>query len=332
MMKIKILGAGSWGTALALLLNDNGHDVSLWSWDSEQVKKIEKESMNKNFLPGIRIPRSITFSDDYSDICESDIILVSVPSQAIHEVMQKVKDLIRPETIIVNTSKGLYTEKGKRLSQVIKETLSDNPVMVLSGPSHAEEVARRLSTAVVLAGDDIALLRKVQDIFMNDYFRVYLNEDITGVEIGGALKNIIALGTGILTGLGLGDNAQAAVMTRGLVEITRFGIAMGAESTTFSGLSGLGDLIVTCGSMHSRNRRAGIEIGKGFPWREVVKNMGMVVEGVYVTEIVYKLAQEMNIEMPITEQIYAMLYEDLPPKLANLNLMTRTKTQEFSNW
>ena len=288
--------------------------------------------MNHDFLPGIRLPQNINITSDYSSLDEADLVLVSVPSQAVDEVMQRVKGLIKPATPIVNTAKGLYTEKGKRLSQVIKESLPDNPVMVLSGPSHAEEVALRLSTAIVLSGDDISLLRRTQDVFMNDYFRVYLNEDMIGVETGGALKNIIALGTGILTGLGLGDNAQAALMTRGLVEITRFGIAMGAESTTFSGLSGLGDLIVTCGSKHSRNRRAGIEIGKGFPWREVVKNIGMVVEGVYVTEIVYKMAQELKIEMPITEQIYAMLYQDLPPDLANINLMTRSKTQEFINW
>jgi len=239
-----------------------------------------------------------------------------------------MKEYISPNTIIVNVAKGFYQEDQRRLSEIIHEILPENPVLVLSGPSHAEEVSVGLPTTIVLAGEDEELLVRIQDVFMATNFRVYTNTDIVGVETGGAVKNVIAMATGIANGLGLGDNAQAALITRGLAEITRLATALGAKPETLSGLAGLGDLVVTCSSRHSRNRRAGIEIGKGRPWNQVVEDMGMVVEGVYATENTYKLAQKYNIEMPITEQVYRILYEGRSAKDALWALLTRSKTQE----
>lgn len=327
-MRIKVLGAGSWGTALALLLHGNGHNVSLWSWDITHVERLLAEGENRSFMPGISLPPEMLISSHLSGVASADIVVMSVPSHAVKEVALQIKEYISPSTIIVNTAKGFYPEDQSRLSQVIKGALPENPLCVLSGPSHAEEVARNLPTTIVLAGSDDDILQKVQDIFMSTYFRVYTNHDIIGVEVGGAVKNVIALGAGVCEGLGLGDNAKAALITRGLAEITRLGVAMGADTSTFAGLAGLGDLVVTCGSNHSRNRRAGIEIGKGRPWNQVLEDMGMVVEGVYATENTYKLAQKYNIEMPITEQIYYMLYEGRSPQDAIWALMTRSKTQE----
>ena len=327
-MRIKVLGAGSWGTALALLLHNNGHNVSLWSWETHHVERLLADGENRSFLPGVPLPSEMLISPHLSGVTSADMVVIAVPSHAVKQVTEQVKDYIRPGTIVVNVAKGFHQEGQKRLSEVIQSILPDNPVLVLSGPSHAEEVAINLPTTIVLAGKDDALLGKVQDIFMSNHFRVYTNHDIVGVEIGGAVKNVIAIATGVAQGLGLGDNAQAALITRGLTEITRLGVAMGAEADTFSGLAGLGDLVVTCGSRHSRNRRAGIEIGKGRPWNQVLEDMGMVVEGVYATENTHKLAQQYGVEMPITEQVYCMLYEGRSPKEAMWSLMTRAKTKE----
>jgi len=331
-MRIKVLGAGSWGTALALLLYGNGHNVVLWSWDQQHVEKLLAEGENKAFLPGVSLPPDMPITNHISGVSNADMVVISVPSHAVHQVTEQIKDYINPNTIIVNTAKGFYSEGQLRLSEVIKRDLPNNPLVVLSGPSHAEEVARNLPTAIVVAGDDDKILNKVQDVFMNNFFRVYTNHDVIGVEIGGAVKNIIALGVGIAEGLQIGDNAEAALITRGLAEITRLGEAMGAKRDTFSGLAGLGDLVVTCNSDHSRNRRAGIEIGKGRPWNQVLEDMGMVVEGVYATENVYKLAQRYDVEMPITEQMYALLYEGRSPQEVIWFLMTRSKTKESSEY
>ncbi|MGI5892239.1 MAG: NAD(P)H-dependent glycerol-3-phosphate dehydrogenase [Bacillota bacterium] len=328
-MRIKVLGAGSWGTALALVLYQNGHNVSMWTWDSMHAEKLMAEGENKAYLPGIPLPQDINISSNLSGVASAEMVLFSVPSHAVNQVAQQVKEFLRPETIIISTGKGFYSDNQLRLSQVIQKHLPDNPLAVLSGPTHAEEVGRALPTAIVLAGTDNKLLQKVQDVFMNNKFRVYTNNDVIGVEIGGAVKNVIALGAGIIEGLGLGDNAKAALITRGLVEIIRLGTAMGAQKETFTGLAGLGDLIVTCGSVHSRNFRAGKEIGKGRPWNQVLEDMGMVVEGVYATENTYKLAKKYNVEMPITEQMYALLYEGRSPQDAMWALLTRSKTQEI---
>ena len=327
-MKIKVLGAGSWGTALAITLFNNGHDVNLWSRQAEQVAALIAKRENAAYLPGIKIPDGIIISNNLADISEYEMVVLSVPSNAVREVCQKIKPYIRFETVIVNTAKGFELGTLERLSAVIQSELPC-PVVVLSGPSHAEEVARQLTTTVVAAGKDMKYNCLVQDAFMNKFLRVYTNADLVGVEIGGAVKNIIAIGAGILEGLELGDNVQASLITRGLAEITRLGTAMGAELHTFSGLAGLGDLIVTCGSMHSRNHRAGIEIGRGISVEKVLHDMGMVVEGFYATESTYALAEKYHVDLPITIQMYRVLYEGLAPSVAIDNLMGRDKKNEI---
>ncbi|MCL1976294.1 MAG: NAD(P)-dependent glycerol-3-phosphate dehydrogenase [Firmicutes bacterium] len=323
-MRIKILGAGSWGTALALLLLNNGHHVSLWSWDKVHVEQLMRDGENKAFLPGVPLPADLPITPHLSGVASADIVVFAVPSHAVNSVTAQAKEFIRKDALIINAGKG-FDPQGRRLSTVILEALPDNPYVTISGPSHAEEVARNKPTTVVVAGSDLAVCQRAQDVFMNNYFRVYTNLDLVGVEIGGAVKNIIALGVGIIEGLGLGDNAKAALITRGLAEIMRLGVTLGADPTTFAGLAGVGDLVVTCTSRHSRNLRAGIEIGKNRPWNQVVEEMGMVVEGVFATESTYKLAHQHHVEMPITEQIYYLLYKGRMPNEAMWALMTRSK-------
>ena len=326
-MRVKILGAGSWGTALALLLYNNGHNVSLWSWDKVHVEQLMRTAENKTFLPGVALPADLPISSHISGVASADMVVFAVPSHAVQSVAEQAKEFIQRDAVLVNVSKG-FDPQGRRLSEVIHGVLPHNPYVTLSGPSHAEEVARNKPTTVVVAGSDLAVCRTAQDVFMNNDFRVYINQDLVGVEIGGAVKNIIALGVGVIEGLGLGDNAKAALITRGLAEIIRLGVALGADPTTFAGLAGVGDLVVTCTSHHSRNFRAGIEIGKGRPWNQVVEEMCMVVEGVFATESTYKLARKHGVDMPITEQIYYLLYEGRKPKDAMWALMTRSKTSE----
>lgn len=328
-MKIKILGSGSWGTALAYQLFKNGNEVGIWSIIPEQVEEFNKTGENKAFLPGVILPPQIKMSLSLDGIEDADWLIISVPSPAVREVAQKIKGKIRPDCVLVNTGKGFFPDNPPiRLSEVIKAELPEHKLVVLSGPSHAEEVGRDLPTAVAVAGCDEATLRRGQDLFMNDNLRVYLNDDIIGVEVGAAVKNVIALGNGIARGLGMGDNTQAALLTRGLAEMTRLGVAMGAKPATFAGLTGIGDLVVTCGSLHSRNLRAGIAIGQGQPWPEVVKNMGMVVEGVYATHNAKALSSLYNVEMPITDQIFEVLTNNKPPREAMYSLMRRDKTSE----
>lgn len=324
---ISVIGSGGWGTAVAALLKNNGNNVILWSWKEEESIAIKENNENKEFLPGVKLPEGIEYTSDLKYAVESaDLLVFASPSHAIKATAKQVKQYIK-NTPIVNISKGFEKEGLKRLSEVIKEECNV-PVAVLSGPSHAEEVGKGIPTTVVVASEDKELASKIQDMFMSPSFRVYTSEDVIGVEIGGALKNIIALCAGISDGMGLGDNTKAALMTRGLAEITRLGLAMGANPKTFAGLSGIGDLIVTCTSMHSRNRRAGILIGKGITVDKALEEVHTVVEGVFATECAYFLAKKFNVEMPITEAAYNVLFEGEVPSSVVSKLMQRTKKNE----
>ncbi len=329
MGKICVLGAGSWGTALALVVAKNGYDVSMWTKNEEHCEKINCTRENKGYLPGVFIPQNIKVTTSLEEaILDSSIIVLAVPSQAIRSICKQIKQYVNKKQILVDVAKGLEKGTGLRLSEVCKSELPDCKYVVLSGPSHAEEVSLGIPTTVVVASEDIESAEKVQDIFMNPKFRVYTNPDVIGVELGGALKNIIAFGAGICDGLGYGDNAKAALMTRGIREISRLGVALGAKTSTFSGLSGIGDLIVTCTSMHSRNRRAGILIGQGKSLDETLKEVKMVVEGITATEVVYELANRLNIEMPITSAIYSVLHSEANPDEVVDELMLRNKKHE----
>ncbi|MBE3592799.1 MAG: NAD(P)H-dependent glycerol-3-phosphate dehydrogenase [Thermoanaerobacter sp.] len=317
-MKISVLGAGSWGTAIAIHLNRLGHQITLWTRDKNQFEEIVSTRHNKKYLD-VDIPQEISITTDLKEaVTNSEIVVIAVPSHAVREISEKLKEVVYKNFIVVNLAKGIETSTLKRMSEVIKEYLS-NDVVVLSGPSHAEEVVRQIPTACVLASLNIKACEIVQDAFMDENFRLYINEDVVGVELGGSLKNIIALGAGISDGLGFGDNTKAALMTRGLAEITRLGVALGSDPLTFLGLAGVGDLIVTCTSMLSRNRRAGILIGKGKSLEEALKEIGMVVEGVNTTKSAYRLSQIHKIEMPITKEIYSILFEGKNPYVVCLS-------------
>lgn len=330
MEKICILGAGSWGSALGLVLAKKGYKVSMWTLNEEQANKINKTRENIDYLPGVLFPNNISVTIDLQDaIVDSKIIVLAVPSQAIRSVSKQIKPFVKDEQILVDVAKGLEKGSGLRLSEVCEQELPNNPYVTLSGPSHAEEVAKDIPTTVVVASQDLETAQIVQDTFMSPKFRVYTNPDIVGVELGGALKNIIAFGAGICDGLGYGDNAKAALMTRGIREIGRLGAEMGANTSTFAGLSGIGDLIVTCTSMHSRNRRAGILIGQGKNLEETLKEVKMVVEGITATEVAYEVAKKLNIDMPITNAIYSVLHNGLNPNEVVIELMMRNKTHEM---
>lgn len=331
MIKAAVLGAGSWGTALAVLLADNGNEVSVWTLFEEQAERINRERENKDFLPGVKIPESVIFTTDFpGTVKDADLIVMSVPSHAVKEVSGMLAGIITEDQIVVNTAKGIEKDSFRRLSEVIIETLGvpAGNVAVLSGPSHAEEVGQKLPTAVVAASQNIKTAGKIQEIFSNKYFRVYTHTDMVGVEMGGAIKNVIALTAGVIEGLGYGDNTMAALITRGMAEMARLSVKMGANPHTMSGLSGMGDLVVTCISRHSRNKRAGIALGKGEKLADVLENMGMVVEGVNATFAAYDLAQREGVEMPIVNEMYKVLFEGKDPKEAVTDLMTRMKRPE----
>lgn len=329
MEKICVLGAGSWGTALALVVAKKGYNVSMWTLSEDQCQKVNSTRENVDYLPGVNIPKNIHITTDLKEaINDSSVIVLAVPSQAIRSVCKQIKPFVNKNQILVDVAKGLEKGTGLRLSQVCEKELPECKYVVLSGPSHAEEVSRDIPTTVVVASEDLTTAEKIQDIFMSPKFRVYTNPDVVGVELGGALKNIIAFGAGICDGLGYGDNAKAALMTRGIREISRLGVAMGAETSTFSGLSGIGDLIVTCTSMHSRNRRAGILIGQGKSLEETLKEVKMVVEGITATEVAYEVAKKLNIEMPITNAIYSVLHDGANPDEVVDELMMRNRTHE----
>lgn len=327
-MDVAILGAGSWGTAMAIHLDSMNHNVCMWTRDQNQVEEIKKTGYNRMYLDA-KLPKSIDITTDiYYAIKDKKIIVLAVPSHAVRCTVEMMKGIVDKSAIIVNLAKGLETSSLKRMSQVIKEIV-DNPVVVLSGPSHAEEVCRHIPTACVISSNDINACEYVQDVMMDENFRLYINKDLIGVELGGSLKNIIALGAGISDGLGFGDNTKAALMTRGLAEITRLGVALGSDPLTFLGLTGMGDLIVTCTSMYSRNRRAGIKIGQGKSLDEALREIGMVVEGVNTTKSAYELSKIHGIEMPITNEIYSILFEGKNPREAVYSLMTRNKKHEM---
>lgn len=333
--KIAVLGAGSWGTALAMVLADNGHEIRLWGHNPAQIEEINQDHTNKKYLPGITLPSSVKgYSSLHAALDGMKMVIMAVPTKAIREVIRKMMESISESVVIVHVSKGIEPDSLLRISEMIEEEMPEElleSVVVLSGPSHAEEVSLRHPTTVTVSSKNMEEAEKVQDLFINNHFRVYTNPDLIGVEIGGALKNIIALAAGISDGLGYGDNAKAALITRGLAEIARLGVKMGASPLTFSGLTGIGDLIVTCTSIHSRNWRAGNMLGKGQNLDEVLENMGMVVEGVRTTKAAYQLAQKFEVKMPITNALYHVLFNNVNPKDAVDGLMSREKTHEMED-
>lgn len=330
--KIAVLGAGSWGTALAMVLVENGHDVTIWGHHKEQMEEMNKNHTNSHYLPDIQLPMELKATGDLKEcVKDAEAVLFVVPTKAMREVAQKFVSVCNNQPVIIHASKGLEQKTHKRISEVLMDEIPENKrkdVVVLSGPSHAEEVAVKDVTTITAAAEKIEYAEYVQRLFSNEYFRVYTNQDVIGVELGAALKNIIALGSGALHGLGYGDNARAAIMTRGLAEISRLGVAMGADPLTFIGLSGVGDLAVTCTSVHSRNWRAGDLLGKGHSLDNVLDNMGMIVEGVSTTKAAYELSRDLKIEMPITETIYSVLYENEKVEKVVKDIMLREHKSE----
>lgn len=317
------------GTAVSVLLADNGHNVMMWSIYRDEVDMINNLREQKDKLPGVVVPQSVSCTDDLEEAMQfSDICIIVIPAQKVRENMSAIASLKQKPSLISCFSKGLEKGSGLRMSEVINEELPGITVVAMSGPCHAEELSKGIPTAYVAASESRKAAEMIQDLFMSPRFRVYTNPDIVGVELGGAIKNIIALCAGISDGLGYGDNTKAALMTRGIAEISRLGCAMGAKRQTFSGLAGIGDLIVTCTSMHSRNRRAGILIGQGLTVEQTLEEVKMVVEGVYTTEPVYKLSRELGISMPITAEAHAILFEGKDPASAVSSLMSRNRTCE----
>lgn len=330
-MNISVIGSGTWGCALAAILKEKGNDVTLWSYFKEESEELKTTQKVKN-LPDFTLPFGIKYTHDLKEAAEGmDVIVMVTPSSAISKTAQAVAPFVKEGAVVVCASKGFDAETQKTLTQTIEEYIPGAQVAALSGPSHAEEVAKKMPTTLVAASEEKHVREMLQELFMTDYLRVYTNEDIIGVEIGGATKNIIALCAGISDGLGLGDNAKAALMTRGISEISRLGTAMGAKAVTFAGLTGVGDLIVTCTSMHSRNRRAGILIGQGKTAKEAMNDVNMVVEGVFAAKEAYKLSQKYGVEMPITHEVYKIIFEGKPAKEAVFDLMTRSRKDEIDD-
>ena len=328
MKKIAIIGSGSWGAALGIYLANHGHSVKMWSFSEDEKNMINNEKKCV-FLPNAVIPDGVICSSSYEEVLDgADIILHVTPSKFVRSTIKGYKDFVKPNQIVLMCSKGFESETDYTLDQIMEEELPGIKTGILSGPSHAEEVSLNVPTVLVVASRDEEVRNVVSEEFKSNTLRLYTSEDVRGVELGGALKNIIAFCAGISVGLNLGDNTFAALATRGLVEINRLGTAMGGESKTFYGLSGLGDLIVTCGSMHSRNRRAGEMIGKGFSIEEARKEIGMTIESVDNIDVAYKLAKKYNVEMPIVEKVYEVLYKGLSPKDAVDMLMTREQKSE----
>lgn len=332
MARIAVLGAGSWGTTLGLVLNENGHDVTLWEFDPAQAEALRSERENRKFLPGIPIPDGIAVADDTeSAVPDRDAVVFAVPSHVVRPVARAVRPSVDDDALVVNVAKGIENGTLARMSEVLSEELARSEargIASLVGPSHAEEVSRRLPTTVVSAAlnEDTAVMAR--DLFMTDYFRIYTNTDLVGVELGVSLKNVIAIAAGICDGLGFGDNTKGALITRGLAEITRLGIAMGGRPQTFAGLSGMGDLITTCISRHSRNRHVGEAIASGQTLDQVLASMVMVAEGVRTTRSVMALSERYGIEMPISEQMYCVLFESRDPREAISELMSREPKPE----
>ena len=335
--KITVLGPGSWGSALAQVLAENGHDVVIWGNNPAQIDEINTYHTNRHYLPNLQLPSSIRGEKDLATaVKDADAVLFVVPTKAMRSVAKQFNQVCQNQPVIIHASKGLEQKTHKRISEILLEEIEEahrQAVVVLSGPSHAEEVSVHDITTITAASENEQAAKYVQQLFTNEYFRIYTNTDVIGVETGAALKNIIAIGAGALHGLGFGDDAKAAIMTRGLAEISRLGVAMGADPLTFIGLSGVGDLIVTCTSVHSRNWRAGNLLGKGHQLDEVLDNMGMIVEGVATTNAAMELSQQLGVEMPLTQAIYQVLYENRDIKTVAKDIMLRDSKveNEFSN-
>jgi len=323
-MNCFIIGNGGWGTALGMTLAGNGHQVTIWGPFEEEIETIRSEGENRLYLPGVKLPAAIQWSSCPAGVRTADLAVIVVPSRFVRATLELFKPCLRPEILLVSATKGLDEKTRQRMSQIAHEVLGRD-IAVLSGPSHAEEVARGVPTAVTVAGKKA---EEIQKLFLAKTFRVYTSEDVIGVELGGTLKNIIAVAAGILDGMGLGDNSKAALMTRGLAEITRLGVALGAKPETFSGLSGIGDLIVTCGSRHSRNRAVGERLGKGESLKEILSGMKQVAEGVWNAKAARDLAKEHGIEMPITEEVCAIVEDNKDPRRALRDLMSRDPKAE----
>ncbi|ETT81158.1 NAD(P)H-dependent glycerol-3-phosphate dehydrogenase [Viridibacillus sp. FSL R5-0477] len=336
MDKVTVLGAGSWGTSLAIVLAENGHDCLLWSHREDQAKEINEQHTNAKYLPSVQLPTTLRATHILDDaVAHADVIVMAVPTKGIRETCQKMMKTLDRKILFVHVSKGIEPDSLLRISEIMREEIDEafiEDIVVLSGPSHAEEVVLHHPTTVAAACENLASAERVQDLFMNQYFRIYTNTDVIGVEMGGALKNVIALAAGVTDGLGYGDNAKAALITRGLAEISRLGVKMGAEPLTFSGLAGMGDLIVTCTSVHSRNWRAGNMLGKGMTLQEVLDQMGMVVEGVRTTKGAHQLAEKYDVIMPITSALYEVLFEEQNATEGVEKLMQRMKTHEMAGF
>ncbi len=329
MEKIGIIGAGSWGTALSVLLHNNGHQITIWSALEDEVKMLDENREHASKLPGVRIPRDILITADLKKtIEENDLLILAVPSPFTRSTAHRMRPYVRPQQIIVNVAKGIEEETLMTLSQIIQEEIPQANVCVLSGPSHAEEVGRGIPTTCVVSAREQETAEYLQNIFMSQVFRVYTTPDILGVELGGSLKNVIALAAGAADGLGYGDNTKAALITRGIGEIARLGVRMGARLETFYGLSGIGDLIVTCASEHSRNRKAGYLIGQGYTMQEAMDEVEMVVEGVYSAKAAKALAQKYEVDMPVVEAVCSVLFGNHTAKDAVNDLMLRDKKTE----
>lgn len=329
MATISVIGAGSWGTALALLLYKNGHKVTVWSIMKDEIKMLQREHEHKEKLPGVKLPEDMEFTTDLEKaLTGKDVLVLAVPSPYTRSTSHSMAPFVKEGQIIVNVAKGIEEHSLLTLSQIIEEEIPQAEVAVLSGPSHAEEVGRGIPTTIVVGARKKETAEYLQNIFMNEVFRVYISPDVLGIELGAALKNVVALAAGIADGLGYGDNTKAALITRGIAEIARLGTAMGGKAETFSGLTGIGDLIVTCASMHSRNRRAGILIGKGYSMEEAMAEVKMVVEGVYSAKAAMELAKKYQVQIPIIEQVNAVLFEGKPADEAVRNLMLRDKKIE----
>lgn len=331
MANVGVMGAGSWGTALALLLHSNGHQVTVWSINEEEVEMLSKEREHKSKLPGVKIPEDMVFTSDMeAAIKEKDFLVLAVPSAFTRGTARSMKPFVKEGQIIVDVAKGIEEDTLMTLSQQIEEEIPQADVAVLSGPSHAEEVGRGLPTTVVIGAKTEETARYLQEMFMNHVFRVYISPDMLGMELGGALKNVIALAAGIADGMGYGDNTKAALITRGIAEIARLGVKMGGALESFTGLTGIGDLIVTCASVHSRNRKAGYLMGQGKTMEEAMAEVKMVVEGVYSAKAAAKLGKKYGVALPIVDKVNEVLFEGKDPKEAVDELMLRDSKAEHS--
>ena len=332
MSKIAILGAGSWGTALSCVLHNNGHEVTIWSIMESEIEMLKEKHEHVDKLPGVKLPEDMIFTSDVQEaVKDKDLLVMAVPSPFTRSTSHLIAPFVKDDQIIVNVAKGIEEATLMTLSQIIEEEIPNSKVAVLSGPSHAEEVGRCLPTTCVAGAKDKKTAEFIQNTFMCNTFRVYVSPDVLGIELGGALKNVVALAAGIADGLGFGDNTKAALITRGISEISRLGVAMGGNAETFGGLTGIGDLVVTCASMHSRNRRAGILIGQGRTMQEAMDEVHMVVEGVYSAKAAVLLAKKYNVEVPIIDYVNRVLFDNLPAKNAVIELMERDKKLEYAN-